>query len=1579
MVPSAWASSNPELSLPSQDMPILTNDMKEMITKVARINVKSELVDGALKHKHIEHTSASNLEDTLESLNTFVSAEEEFNSHQGEHSVKTYGHPELARLIDSKENNGKAIQIYEYSTTGTAPLCDRILNLEYNQDNHEAFEFNKIIAVNGEEHNIISDGYVRNQKMILAARMSTEGTWDGSPSKWVEHTGKFDLESAQKQLVLYTQNTVHKAHIPENNQNLKMSKRADIKDFTKSIEDTMGESWNRVYPLELLYDELNSQHLMHSNLSPLLAGTSKRDANNTVKCTVEDIGTYVDANGFRCFYGTIKLNLWLNICFAITLKSDQDEPYIQFFNIEQTSRANAYKAAEEILADKISAGKSLFAKLPTMKKLDDKVFAHLCDSKSFGDMFNEKGLRQTFRPIFNAQSNNGVALTFAFVLDSFAPRGQSKVDGLATYYGAVVPKEMDFIYSSNVTISYDVTRYSSGYKYENQIFYKFDARHCSLPGTCFDSTLMDIHAKIGPEIRTALFPEFNNLSKTNKNTSNLGALFDSRFDKVRIIHSDLSKGECCATTWLERRISAQDSRGTSYTWSCKSQRSSENVQDMFTNKKINIAVNNIVSSKFVVSDNKAIRRIVHIQDGSIYIFKQLVNHIEEGIYDPVFDENDMPLFDTEVLIAANSIQRVLPWTNCVNDIEFICLENDNTNDQKKEDQKCSYYFYSQNYLDDSWSKLKLLGSVATDRSHIEEGNIEKAQVFDLVLQGENIYNKPVSLSEDEFFEIRLGQPTYVENFTTGPNKGEGFYVSGPQNSIFIKPNSLGRALLQVKPGLMDAFAGILLSYRIVKASDFSRVNGAKLALDPSVEEIYSFRQINLAYKLHNRFERDVNQDLSKNKNGKEGTVLNTVFNNLESDYQNQGAQSQIHDGLKQFADKITVASKNNSTVSAMIPDLNYRNEQPLVCVNPLKTNQYAIVNGTVVNQSNLKMGWLSKAWKKLCNAAIAVINKVKEAINWVVEKLDEILQMVVDLGIPVISDIAKVAQGALAFVGSVVNTVLDIAVMIIEVLKYIFDFEEARLIGKEITTAISSMLKGLRSNTSSNSTRKQQGLNIDHDINKLLSEVDMSNLEKLDSENKSNLDSIDNISQAEIETNEESDNADYVENLINKNSSDEDLNDLNDELKFIDDVSPIKNEISSVLDTKTQNEITEFSQNILTSFSASTEVKTSDIASRTKSNGFDFDKIIEPVINAVQNFSQAALNGMSQTFEAFEKIKLPKVLSWVFDNILGVKIDNFKDILDLIIGYPIMLAQAIINQILIKLNQPEVDIKSILSILNETNTRKLASLSQDVWKKTSWVNFIQILRISCGAFTVISSSFKAIDALEGDYGKWCSLLKWSIKAPSILVDILDAADRKVNLEKFVPYVTSQMSEELRESEDSMLMIMLPTLLMPGVGFVIGGSAVWISEAISAYGTTKGNHFPELLEPEIHHVHNCQTVAGYISATNFLLTMVRLFDSKLPSVYKNRIFPIISIILKAVNLILNIIIASTIKNKNFAKHQLNMYLAKNILGDLYSISDEVFYLTNENYEALAINTGVNCLLGYAICGLDIAILATDENS
>ncbi|MBK2124684.1 hypothetical protein, partial [Fangia hongkongensis] len=476
IVPSAFAAKRPDLTLPIQEMPILTNELKETITTAAGIKVTSDVIDDILKHKHIESIEAKEYEDTLEALNTVVRAQEGFqNPNQGLEEIsknlqRTYGHPELVRLQNSQfskdspyMHNGHELVLYEYNTKQTAPVKKRVIQLptafpetltiklsnktgnfelrkgdeiqnkyfrlvylpdtgnieiwskdsdrycwtlfsgekhpeaavlafqtdgrlaiysskgnfikdlsgmgaetkenvmlEFTSDANlklyagkegcyydanqafdvnknvfedympQDFDYNRIVSINGHKHNTLDNGYVRNQKMILVAKQSVQGSWDGSPGKWLEHTS--EMSSCWEQMRLYVQNSRHAVHCPDGMQLKAVYDQG-------SISDTSGDRWHVYNPLAILQE--NMIKLLDHQIDPRIprSGSGYRGFKaKNLRLTIEDIGKFESGNNFACLYGTVKVNLWMNLGFYIFFKEGQEAPVVKFVSLNNKHR-----------------------------------------------------------------------------------------------------------------------------------------------------------------------------------------------------------------------------------------------------------------------------------------------------------------------------------------------------------------------------------------------------------------------------------------------------------------------------------------------------------------------------------------------------------------------------------------------------------------------------------------------------------------------------------------------------------------------------------------------------------------------------------------------------------------------------------------------------------------------------------------------------------------------------------------------------------------------------------------------------------------------------------------------------------------------------------------------------------------------------------------------------------------------------------------------------------------------------------------------------------------------------------------
>ncbi|MDC0535919.1 hypothetical protein OAO18_08950, partial [Francisellaceae bacterium] len=292
-------------------------------------------------------------------------------------------------------------------------------------------------------------------------------------------------------------------------------------------------------------------------------------------------------------------------------------------------------------------------------------------------------------------------------------------------------------------------------------------------------------------------------------------------------------------------------------------------------------------------------------------------------------------------------------------------------------------------------------------------------------------------------------------------------------------------------------------------------------------------------------------------------------------------------------------------------------------------------------------------WHKLCDAALAVIKRIKQAINAIVNMLNKVLGAIADLGIPGISDLAKIAKGVVSFLGAVINAALDYMAAFINMLKYLFDFKRAQDIGiqvLELLTAVSGATQ-----VKSFSMDKQKLTSID--TSKVKVTTGQSGiLEKYrnDAHNTSG------------KTNSRPENMNHIHNTMSKHESSSGSSSVSKNLQG----SPI---------TSLQSD-----DGIMTIVELFSSV--SDPASviqfpslLEKVSTIDFTKIITQSINGIPSSIESIFNDVFTTnigelvVEVMGALTINKFLGEVLSFILGVTLKSYKDIMELLIGYPLML------------------------------------------------------------------------------------------------------------------------------------------------------------------------------------------------------------------------------------------------------------------------------------------------------------------
>jgi len=1456
LVPSAWAAKRPDIALPGDELPVLTNEMKAMVTTAAKIKVSSDVVNGVLKHRHIEHVSEKYLEDTLESLNPLVRAQEDFQSpeqglsHLEGAMQRTYGHPEMVRLQNCSQNsiNGKELDLYEYRTNHTAPLKPRtiqlptnypeeliietkegknwelqkgsqveskyfklifqndnnvviyakdtegqstatwgadtieLLNAEvlvlqtdgrlaiYNKEgkflkdlaeqgdmpsgpvnanprmrltrdgllileskknnqwqeyhrlgsshnvdtskfdtvNDKDFEFNRVVSVNGPKHNTVEYNKVKNQKMILVAKQSVKGSWDGSPGKWIEHVN--EMESCYHQTALYVQNTEHDVHSPDDKTMLK----AGAYDQGK-ISDTSGQTWKMFNPLALLEQKLND-----FDFDVRVPRHQEEDKNNArARITIEDIGKFTSSNDFSCLYGTVKVNLWCNLGFYIYFHESQDDPVVKFFAIDQDIKRSIAYDSDTTYHDggKARNSHNIWSKIHYKKdyRLDDSVLVsgQLEDFQT-GIMYHENARRlshillrkngkksfieQLFKPvgfIDDGRRDGNKKILFSYEHVEIHDMGNRTSDIRRSAAFEFLP------YDDNEGV-YQVQHHN--YSYDIQagggVFVTYNHKEISDLRKIYKSS-EEYFNSVADNLHEVIFGNINGKYKgifqyyKRYGSDNLYTLYHSRAYKWGTSHEKFMQA---IVYFNQGSALIEDEKSQVIDFKTFKSPFETDDKHYLALHKIFEHKEDVAKASLDFSFTGAARLSFLMTDGRMYIVNQAIDR-EQGNYAPPVFENQFAKWNNVYIQTSSQAQnnsnyvktlRLLDWKKFSNDLEQVCVQ------EIKDDVSTSiqYSYITKEIVDQTWHCDKIDAQLAMGEDVITD-HIEEATIYDVELQVVNCYDKSVVLEENQCFEIRFAQPVYTENFTQGDQRGVGTYAKRME-SIFVKPDTSGRALIQVRVPRLDQLSGITFTYRILDNHKFeSAINSPLLRLKSNVDDIHAWHQINLAYNIHSRMSDQSIDDGSD--------LMAGIFDKLDSDYtDNDDIKGKLRKGLINSSSSLRQGSfgedevekssifqrasqegkptkKRNKQIVSDQPNILYRNQNDNVLyqsqsnvavINPMFNSNSQIASG-------LLGGWLSDIWHSICDFAISILNKIKEAIEWVKNKLDDILDALVDLGIPGISDIAKIAKIVVSLVAGVLTAIVDVAIMIVNILKYAFDFKEAQDIGKELT-GLAIDVFGLVKFEKKQSF--QRGFTESIDFDSKVKAIDANALDGIDKVYS------DTNSKYKQDDTDAPDNINFVKNTMDKHLGDDESNKaLNQELQsFSFKYLPVTSSetlystsnsgsINTIIDIFTNLSITNpESLNIKSIFNKISDLKFNSLA----------DEMQESFNQALDSVPLNPVDMLNDFLTMLDKIKVNAVIKFLIKTIFGVDFNSFLDIFYLILGYPTMMVSVIASEMI---------------------------------------------------------------------------------------------------------------------------------------------------------------------------------------------------------------------------------------------------------------------------------------------------------
>ncbi|MDC0534503.1 hypothetical protein OAO18_01690 [Francisellaceae bacterium] len=1038
-LPSAWASSAPDIGLKGSELPQMPQHLKAM-AKAIKLKVSCDIADGTVMHKTIEHTASMELEAVLEGLNVHPKAQETpievnnavLSSNFNDDFTKTYGHPEILQLRNKPDGrtigdySEKQIVIHQSTSTDSyGGLHETVLDLPFTSKKAidlestrcaKFYDYNHIVAVNGQKHNCVENGQIHSQKMILAVRNSAHYDWYGRDgfidwcSQQYQPNNSEGWNDYLKQGILFYQSNKHTLHNP--------SHAIDKTD----IDCTISQEWNQIDLLGKFKESIKISVDSYPNIS----------------LSIDDVGVFTGSNNKQYIYGTIRFNYRELHGFLISL--EDDEPKFTFCEIANSSVFDLIQYLANALNDSSLDNLGSYEDLitydpdrmdaPTFTSFDG-IFMGMLNSEIFHRKYIPIAINNTDAIISSSliELSNETSFDDEKIIKKFfsisLDNQHTRFDGFGgTDISVTTP------IGSPVTITY---------------LFKLG---CDC--TCFG---IDQNHDIYPKLLT---PNVKNyaIEKFNLNAN------ECEIDVCYAYNQALPNNNTSIHVHQVQTKLKIDDNG--YVNECFNLNFTSNSTKAFELSNADVVLTRNHQKLYRVfitgdiTDNKEVKHV--------YIMRQ--SGTKEFAYQyltPKLNSSNEIMFDEPVLLESIS-KRVLPWNSYFQDTEYVAVSK-NTNKKttkyliqsakNNQEPDFHYEYITQEAQQQSWHVYPIKGKVSQDLTEIRQW-AQKAHVFHVEIGGYTAYDKLSLLSDTECIEIRTNQPCYIVNLSDH-NKPTTIHAN-KLNSYFAIPGSTGKVILEITTPKECLFGGVELQYRIVNKNQFIQSKSKpELKMVTSNAETHDWGCTNLAYLLHQRA-KEQSADY-KNGNNSSKNIHGFIDENFNPDYKD--GQENLHHSFTKMIDQI---ADNTKPVKEDLIFVNL-SENANNLANPLITGVSKKIDFNcvaMVGDENMLGGFFDF----VLNVADKFLNFIRDAIDSALDALkdavDQMLEYLSDAtGWGMFVVIQAAFDSVLTFLKDVIDTVFDFIILIIEILIILNDLSGCQKTGNHIIQMFHNTLENI--------------------------------------------------------------------------------------------------------------------------------------------------------------------------------------------------------------------------------------------------------------------------------------------------------------------------------------------------------------------------------------------------------------------------------------------------------------------------------------------------------------------------------------
>ncbi|WP_151194454.1 hypothetical protein [Cysteiniphilum sp. JM-1] len=1109
ILPSAWANSESDIDVQGAKVHI-PDTLKAEVNEINSINVSSDMFTDSFYFREMETVSAEDLECTLESTQLVMQQESfpgELQSNLlastmlnvNEH--KTFGIPEIVKITPlMKDSEGKLQQ--------NVSVMLEIENKYQAYEEHEfdiqvstnngAFEFNKVVATNGNNHNHIVDGKVQSQKLIACAHVFKLDT-DGEAGigkdplgKWSQFLDTMDEKanlSGDPSALYYTDQL---AIIYEN----------EAYEPSSPIHegDNYQPKFKVMHPLQeaINFAEINETFLdgignlggvkSEGGVNVQLFGQIGKISDRTIRMTIDHIGSYKDSSGRSCVYGTVRLGFFWKAYFETTLDGclpgKPPETKVILFEIDE-SHINQHYVNFQQSAQRIAP----ISQQPLRPYVQTLFAPSPCqpDIQRYGFKFLASNCTPSSIPDIGFTGDNEDLVGQIFTTDLLS---------------ADIEKGKNLY-----------TVFRDGLSYDRRGYIQLPANYNKIKLTLSDafkngafSRYFKINSNEYPNDRTnGLLP----LKLIHDITTTESLLLGPNDDLANIVYSQLvGRSPDPVTSWLVPSNITQflfdiTSNSLTINESLYVATGPDDEYLLTGYVKMYFSLNNqsliqVLGHHAGFADPSSYNLLLWRQTSQKQYFNQYLTATSSiGFYDPI-------AINTNIL-------RVLPWQYYFNNTDYLVCQNSSGSDPEKSlskglhnrlkvSPKTTYVRNVQDPIKLDWTRYKynVIPANATEEEvikYIENDVTLHTATFTCY----NAYNLPV-YNDDSIICVALQSPALVSNITNPNNVVS--YNFDRSSTIYCKPNAQGNVVLQFKMPSDSLTQGVNFTYQKVSKSTIrSLPNSRYLVYKPGenfFDDLKSYSSGQLSIDRSKDYERK-----SPNPYAKDYSMKKVYDDQLKSskDYSSDQARAAFHskveEGIKKIGGDTLTTEKRHTRINLLDINsidlsggVNSNKNLTLISSSALLGYKNRSVEEYITSMKGLRGSQaLTSVFSDVWDAVSAAWNFIKKAIDYIKSQLDALMDKIVN-NLGFIGDFIKCV---LSFVQSLVNMVLELVLkLIILVLEFLFSLIWPD--GWEIAGKIESLLSSGTKKFSDSLGNVSQYLN---DIEKLIDSIFNNSITKI--------------------------------------------------------------------------------------------------------------------------------------------------------------------------------------------------------------------------------------------------------------------------------------------------------------------------------------------------------------------------------------------------------------------------------------------------------------------------------------------------